>query len=304
MTDMQRPAAEPDDIKPALTQAQQHLQAGKLAEALTISQTLVEKAANNIDAWYMLAVCHRYMNQHEKSLQALEQLLSLAPGYGRAYQEQGHNYLALNQAAQAKQAFEDAVKFNPALHASWRELANIYQQSGDQRNLNRAAAELQHLSSLPKVLLSVSSMIHEDKLYQAEQLCRDFLKKNKTHVEGMRLLADLGIRQFVYDDAEFLLENCVKFEPDNWRARHDYVTILHKRQKFTQALEQAEYLRNKYPGNLAFETSYASQNVALGRHDAALEIYQQVTAQNPQLEMPHLMAGHAYKTIGNLEQGI
>ena len=35
----------------------------------------------------------------------------------------------------------------------------------------------------------------------------------------MRLLADLGVRSEVLDDAEFLLESALDFEPDNRFAR-------------------------------------------------------------------------------------
>ena len=54
--------------------------------------------------------------------------------------------------------------------------------------------------------LSGRNMIAEGYLFKAERLCRKFLKVNKTHVEGMRLLADLGVKADVLDDAEFILE--------------------------------------------------------------------------------------------------
>ena len=37
-------------------------------------------------------------------------------------------------------------------------------------------------------------------------LCRHFLRENKTHIEGMRLLAEIGTRVGVLTDAEFLLD--------------------------------------------------------------------------------------------------
>ncbi|MCR8922084.1 sulfotransferase [Dasania sp. GY-MA-18] len=292
------------DIRTALAAAQKQLQAGQLQEALQSGQELLKQDPENIEVLYLLAVCQRYQKQPQESLKTLAKLLEINPNYGRAYQEQGHNLKLTASHKETLAAYEKAVKHNPALHASWRELIHLYRIDKNQQGLNLAESEYQRLSKLPKELITVSSLIHEEKLYQAEQICRAFLKKNKTHVEGMRLLADLGMRQYVYDDAEFLLEHCVKFEPNNWLARHDYVTILHKRQKFEQALEQAEYLCKEYPGNIAFETSLASQHVSLGRHEQALEIYAEVIKRNPQLEMPHLMVGHALKTIGRVEEGI
>ena len=50
------------------------------------------------------------------------------------------------------------------------------------------------LAALPPELLSVRSMTAEGKLLRAEQLCRSYLKQHPQHVEGMRLLADLGVK--------------------------------------------------------------------------------------------------------------
>ena len=44
-------------------------------------------------------------------------------------------------------------------------------------------------------------MIAEGHTYNAEKLCRKFLLKNKKNVEGMRLLASLGVAADVLDDA-------------------------------------------------------------------------------------------------------
>ena len=45
----------------------------------------------------------------------------------------------------------------------------------------------------------------------------------------MRLLAEIGVRLKIYDDAEFLLESCVEFAPHHVQARIDYLNILIKK---------------------------------------------------------------------------
>ena len=292
------------ELQEAIASTQQQLQAGRLKEAADNAQQILEKAPQNIDALYLLSVSQRYLKQHTQALKTLAKLIEEHPTYGRAYQEKGHNLKYINANQEALEASGLAVKYNPALQASWRELIRLFQLSNNDSGVKLAESEFKRLAELPKELVSVSSLIYEKKLFQAEQVCREFLKNNKKHVEGMRLLAELGVKQFVYDDAEFLLENCVKFEPDYWPARHDYVNILNKRQKYQQALEQASYLCNKFPDNVAFEVSLASQNVALGNHEAALESYGKIINKNPQLEMPRLMSGHALKTIGRVTEGI
>ena len=149
---------------------------------------------------------------------------------------------------------------------------SLYERSGNTEASEQAAQHVAWLSSLPAQLLTVTSLIHENKLYKAEQLCRDFLQKQPHHIEAMRLLAELGMKLQILDDAEFLLESCVEFSPNHQRARLDYVQVLHKRQKFKKALEQAEILHANHPEHLGFELTLATEKQAVGDFDDALTI--------------------------------
>ena len=52
----------------------------------------------------------------------------------------------------------------------------------------------------------MTGAIVQGKLVKAEQLCKAFMQRAPRHVEGMRILADIGNRLGVLEDAEFLLE--------------------------------------------------------------------------------------------------
>jgi tetratricopeptide (TPR) repeat protein len=286
------------------TSAKRLLQAGNLQEALEAAQTELIENPDDIDSLYCQAVAQRYLGRAEDALQTLETLKAVRPNYARAFQEEGHNRKQLGDPIRARNAYQRAVELNRALIASWRELAAIHKAQHNNRDFGIANAEFERLSKLPVELVTVTSLIQENKLYRAEKLCRDFLRQQPHHIEAMRLLAILGMKLFVYDDAEFLLESCVELEPDYWLARVDYVTILHKRQKFEQALEQATILRNMYPGNHVFDLVYANQNVAIGKFDTALDIYDQVIKAQPGFEQTYLSRGHALKTVGRVDEGI
>ena len=260
--------------------------------------------ADNVEALYVKAVAQRYLGQPASALKTLAKLKAGQPTHARACQEEGHNLRQLGQLEQAAAAYQRAVDLNHALLASWRELAALHQQLGNQREFKLAQAEYSRLSGLPAELVSVTSLINEGKLYRAEKLCRAFLAEHPHHIEAMRLLALLGMKLFVYDDAEFLLESCVEFAPDYWLARYDYVTVLHKRQKFEKALEQAKILLDAFPDNDAFQLAYANENVAVGHFDTALAIYDRVIEKHPGFAQPYLTRGHALKTIGRIDDAI
>ncbi len=284
--------------------AQQLLQVGKLGEALRAAEQELVNNPHDVDSLYCKAVAQRYLGRQSDALQTLEKLKAINPHYARAFQEAGHNHKHLGDLGRAREAYQQAVDLNRALIASWRELVAIYKQQEARQAYAAAKAEYDRLSILPPELVTVTSLIQENKLYRAEKLCRDFLQKTPHHIEAMRLLAILGMRLFVYDDAEFLLESCVELQPDYWLARLDYVKVLHKRQKFEKALEQAIILRDRFPGNYVFDLTFANQSVAIGNFEEALRVYDKVIAANPDFDQTFVSRGHALKTIGRIDEGI
>ena len=205
----------------------------------------------------MSAVCHRYQGDCEAALGMLERLKSLHPEHGRAYQEEGHNYRDLGRADDALRAYSRACRFNPALEASWRGQLAILGSRGQHAQAAQIQAQLDRLGALPKPLLAVTDLIAQGRILKAEDICRQFLKKVPHHVEGMRLLAGIGSRLGVLDDAELLLESAARLEPDNVQVRIDYIQVLRKRQKFERAREEAQRLLQTSPDNPQFLSLYA-----------------------------------------------
>lgn len=293
-----------EQIEVALEEARSLLVNSRLVEAEKKTEVILEQYPENGKALYIKAVCQRYLNRLEEALATLRQLKKIRPGYGRAFQEEGHVCMAAGFTSQALYAYRHAVSLNNSLIASWASLTKIHTKQGNHDNAKITNIEYEKLKALPDELLSVRNMISEGHSYDAEQLCREFLQKNKKNVEGMRLLASLGVAADVLDDAEFLLEKALEFEPENNFARHDYMVVLYRRQKYKQSLEQAKILIKKEPGNLKYKIAFANQSIAVGDYKTALNIYDKankITPNDPELRLVH---GHALKTIGKKDEAI
>jgi len=275
-----------------LGRAEQALKQGRIEPAAALAEAHLQAHPDDAAALYLLAVCRRYQKRNEDAMRLLDAMRQREPGHARAAQEAGHNLRQEGRREEAVVAYRQAVESNPALPASWRALAQLADDP-------QARQQADFLEALPPALLSVTSQMHEGRLYRAEQLCRSFLQQHPHHPEAMRLLAALGMRLNVYDDAEFLLESCLELHPDFTRARLDYIEVLHRRQKFTAALAQAEQLYRSDPDNSAFETAFANASVAVGRYDEALIAYRRVIDRSPDSPGIHLACGHALKTIGS-----
>ncbi len=207
---------------------------------------------------------------------------------------------------------EVASKTQPNTH---NEAANKTQSNttnktttGAQPNTQREAiavkAQLNKLKRLPKPVLAAMDLIAQGKLLKAEDLLRQFLRRVPSHVEAMRLLADIGTRLGVLDDAEYLLESACEFEPNNHQARIDYVQTLRKRQKFAAAKHQAKLLLSKSPDNPSFLSLYAVESMHSGDFDTALTMFDKALAALPGDPVALTSRGHACKTMGSFDTAV
>jgi tetratricopeptide (TPR) repeat protein len=287
-----------------LASIQEKIVARQFDEALHELGAALDTHPDNMDALYMSAVCHRYKRNFDVALDLLGRLKLLAPENGRAHQEEGHAYRDMGKPDLALAAYARACRYNPALVASWKGRLDILSRAGHQPQAAQVRANLESLQELPAPLLAVMDLVAQGRLLKAEDLCRQFLQKVPHHIEGMRLLAEIGLRLGVLDDAEFLLESALKLEPDNPRVHIDYIQVLRKRQKFALALEQAQQLLAKDPRNLQFQSLFAIECMQTGDYDTALEVFDKILGQLPTDPVTHTSKGHAYKTLGRYEDAV
>ena len=188
--------------------------------------------------------------------------------------------------------------------ASGKNLAELFLTQGKAERYGVVLKELERLNSLPAEIRSVASFLYEGKLFKAERLCREYLKRHPKHVEAMRLLALIGAKLHVLDDAEFLLESALEFDPNNLQVRMDYIGVLQRRQKFSEALKQAKLIQQSDPEQNSFKLVYANALAAAGKYEEALELYLNELPKQPNNATLQMAMGHAYKTIGNQKKAI
>ena len=261
-----------------------------------------KKKLNELDYWFYLSVNLRYLERYKEAILSLSNLLKINSTYGRAYQEYGHNYVKLNNKDLALKAYASAVNYNPSLQASWLGILSLDNASEDL--LKVADKNIIFLKNLPPELKSVLSFIHEGKLKKADDLCRYFLQNVPHHIEGMKLLGTICTELHVYDDAEFLLESCLEFEPDNIDTLIQYINILIKRQKYGPALEKAELLNKKFPNDKNAQITYAATLQQTDNQYEALNLYKEILNKYPSNYQILLSCGHLYKNFGQIDKSI
>ncbi len=280
------------------------LEKRRFDDAFWASKSLLEDVPENRDVLYMLAVSQRYLGRVGDALQTLARLEAEHPMFSRACQERGHCHVALRDPPAAIQAYLRAVNLNPALPASWNALKLLFRAVGQVSESRVAESHVTHLAGLPVAVVSATGMVADGDVLEAEQVIRPFLLSNPTHIEGMRLLAQIGMKLDVWDDAEFLLESVLELAPDYHAARYDYVQALLQRHRHARALEEARKLSLAEPDSRSYRTVYGTACVALGEYDEALRIYRQLSAETPDVPDLHLSIAHVLKTRGMREEAI
>ena len=276
----------------------------RFVEALSLIEGNLASDPEHKDSLYLGAVCSRYLKNYEDAKKYIEGLLTHAPDMGRAYQELGHLNKAMGDDEKAVTYYRQACELNPALIASWDFLYRYFNKVKNESAANHALEQVNQLKSVPSVLLHINQILNEGNIKDAEAKCRDFLKKNPTNTFAMSLLSEIANRLGHLDDAEFLLENAVKFKPDDPELRKKYLLVLRKRQKFAKTMEQVDILCDKYPNNLSYKVQKAIEVMQNGDHKHAIKLFDEVLKKAPSDPNTLTSKGHAEKTLGDSKNAI
>ncbi|MBO9490038.1 sulfotransferase [Endozoicomonas sp. G2_1] len=285
----------------------QLLQQGNFQQALSHAQQALQNQPTDQELLYFSAVAQRFLKQPQQAINSINKLLDIVPNHGRAHQEAGYCYLALNHVEQAQQAFHYATVCNPALLTAWQQLKKLqdnHTELAADNNNSAITQQITRLSALPKQILGAMDLVHEGKYALAEQVCRGYLKQDKHNPDAMCLLAEIGVLTKVYDDAIFLLETCIELHPEYLPAKIQWANLLNTLGQHHRAKPVAlAYLAEKPDDNFA-QSALANSLIGIGEMEQGIDIYHQILKREPQRAGIHLQLGHALKAQGKLSEAI
>ena len=280
----------------------QQIQQSRFAQAMDDAKSALREAPNDQELLYLLAVSQRFMKHPDESISTLNKLLDLNPSHGRAHQEAGYCHLALGDKATARQAFHFATIANPALVSAWQQLKMLNTDNLDTDT--HVGQQIARLTILPKPILGAMDLMYEGKYALAEQVCRQYLQKDKHHPEGMCLLAEIGIRSKVYDDAAFLLETCIELHPNFHPAKKLWADLLNTLGQHHRALVVLNEYMVDNPDDILAKTALANSLIGVGDVDHGITVFRNILEKSPGKAGIHLQLGHAFKAKGDIQQAV
>lgn len=299
---MNQPMAE--DIGQAISNEMALLHAGKMELAREQALEILSHYPNEPNSLFTIAVVTRHELGNAAGLALLLELIEREPKFALAHQELGYAYAALGNFYPAIAALQAAVEIAPNLAGAWKVMGELFLAEGDERSAS--AAFNRHIKEGSDNLDLVQALVSYGKgqIGQAEQLCRQVLKEDPLEINAIRLLADIGVRVGVYEDAENLLARCLELQPDYHLARLNYANVLSKREKLELALAEINTLLGVEPNKPSLLVLRASILAKMGLFYESLEDYEYLISNCSPRAKIFLSYAHALKAIGRREDAI
>ena len=296
----------PAAAAPELTALRTLLRERKFAEMLLACEALLEETLHQRDALLFQAIAQRHLGRSADALKTLALLERRHPRFSRLYEERGRCFVDAKDSSAAIAAFQAAVSINYALPGTWGMLESLYRMTRQPGDAAVAAGHVATLRKIPREVVTAIGLFADGDLEQAESLVRHYLLQNGNQVEGMRLLARIGIARKVFDDAELLLAAVLELAPTYHLARQEYAGVLIEQHKHEEARRQLEPLLAHDPESRDLRILYAASCVGLGEHERAIVLYRELLqgAQTPADADVHLSIAHALKTLGRSQEAI
>jgi tetratricopeptide (TPR) repeat protein len=241
---------------------------GKLAEALQTLERTVAEAPGFLHARVDLARAHRRQGRLEVALAALEGVLREKPALAAAWLAQGDVLVDLGRFPQARFAFEQARLLDP--HRQRIEAATGALAGGDYR--------------------------------AAEEIFRDVLKRDASHLASLAGLAAVAIRAGNTRDAERLLQHARTHSDRHPLVQRAWGHVLLAAERLAEAQTAFDELLRLEPDNPQNWAALGSVYIKLLRQEQALSAYEQAARLNPSQAGFRLAIGHLNKTLGRRAQ--
>ena len=211
----------------------------------------------------------------------LGEVVEKAPALAPAHLERGLALMGQGRIADARRSLDQAVELQPDLTAAWRALYDVRAAEGDDAGAAEAFRRALGASKPDPALKKALDLFSRGHLGIAEGICREYLRQRPMDVNAIRLLAEIGIRLGVTDEAVALLERCLELAPDFNVARSNYATALGRQQRFDEAIGQLERLERAEPASISHKVQMAATLSMAGRFDEAHRKFEDVLRRIP-----------------------
>jgi len=210
----------------------------------------------------------------------------------------------LGRGEEAIAALRRAVALKPDQPDAWRALGDHYSALEMREAADEAFAQHLRFSTRDPKLMSLALALAENRIPEAEAGLREHLKRHPTDVLAIRMLAEVAARIGRNQDAETLLARCVQLAPGFRMARQNYAMMLHRQNKWAEALAEVHHLMEDEPSNPGLRNLKAAVLNRVGEYEESIALYRAVLRDYPRQPKVWMSLGHSLKTANHNTEAV
>jgi tetratricopeptide (TPR) repeat protein len=286
------------DFAESVRRAHAVLRAGRAATAETWLRALEAQFPGEVNCLWLLGASLLDQDKVSESIATLERVLTAAPEFANARVDLARAYRRDGHADKAREEVRRVLQAMPHHHRAWLAYGDALVDLGKFADA-RVAFERARLSDPLRARIEVATAaLVADERRKAEELFREVLREDPSHVAALCGLAALSLAADRAHDAERLLRHALQQSAYIPLAYRGLGPALVQLGRLKEAEAAARHLEKIEPESPQTWVTIASVATRLMRQEEALEAYERAAQLKPDEVGLRMSAGHLQKTLG------
>ena len=293
-------------IQHALDLAQQHHTAGRLAQAKSIYQRILQSVPNQPVALHLLGVIAQQGGKNDIAVDLINKALAIKPDYAEAYFALGNALQNLRKLDQAVASYRKAVAVKPDFVEAYIVLGNTLQELG---KLDEAVASYRKTLAIApefaEVYNNLGNVLQElGKLDEAVASYRRTLAIKPNYAEAHNNLGVVLQGLGKLDEAIASFRKALAIKPDYAEAHNNLGVALRGLGKLDEAVASYRKALAIAPDHAEAHSNLGNVLQNLGKLDEAVASHRKALTIAPGYAKAHNNLGIALQGLGKLDEAV
>jgi tetratricopeptide (TPR) repeat protein len=282
----------------SIRRAHAALRAGRAVTAEACLRALEAQYPGEVNCLWLIGVSLLDQDRISESIATLERVLTAVPDFANARVDLARACRRDGGADKAREEVRRVLQAAPHHHHAWLAYGDALVDLGKFADA-RVAFERARLTDPQRARVEVATAaLVADERRKAEELFREILREDPSHVAALCGLAALSLVADRAQDAERLLRHALKQSAHIPLAYRGLGPALVQLGRLKEAEAAARYLGKIEPESPQTWVMMAAVATRLMRQEEALEAYERAAQLKPDEVGLRMSAGHVQKTLG------
>ena len=282
----------------SLRRAHAVLRTGRAATAEARLRALEAQFPGEVNCLWLLGVALLDQDKVSESIATLERVLTAAPDFANARVDLARACRREGRPEKAREEVRRVLQALPHHYRAWLAYGDALVDLGKYEEA-RVAFERARLTDpqRPRIEAATAALVADERR-KAEELFREILREDPSHVAALCGLAALSLAVDRAHDAERLLRHALKqsaYIPLAYRGLAPALVQLGRLEEAEAATRHLEKMEPRSPQTWVTTAAVATR---LMRQEQALEAYEHAAELMPEEVGLRMSAGHVQKTLG------